>query len=102
MHRRAGTHSFVVQYGPRISSAPRRHRGAAQHPGHEQASGGVLHSQSVGQIAPIRVKLLDQSDLPGAAPALQGMFSRASFKYGIERLKIDELIDFVLARETGN
>jgi hypothetical protein len=86
-------------YGPRISSASLR---AAQHPGNAGASDAVSEVQFVSQIAPIRVELLDQSDLPGAAPALQGMFSRASFEYGIERFKINELIDFVFACETGN
>jgi hypothetical protein len=56
----------------------------------------------VGQIAPVRVELLDQSDLPSATSALQGMLSRASFKNGIERFKIDELVDMVLPCETGN
>jgi hypothetical protein len=61
-----------------------------------------LTIQLIGQIAPIRIELLDQSYLPSAAPAFQGMFSRTSFTDGIEHFKIDQLVDFVFAREAGN
>jgi hypothetical protein len=61
-----------------------------------------LEIQLIDQIAPIRIELLDQSYLPSAAPAFQGMFSRTSFKDGIERFKIDQLVDLVFACEAGN
>src|SRR5260370_19693363 len=89
--------------GPRISSAPRRYCGALRSiRGTSKHSEGVSRIQFVGQITPIRVALLDQSDLPGAAPALPRMFSRASIKDGIAGFKIDESIDFVFACETSN
>src|SRR5258705_13109192 len=103
MHRRAGTRTFIRQHRPRISSAPRRYCGALRSiRGTSKRPGDVSEIRFVLQIAPIRVELLDQSDLPGAAPALQGMLSCASFKYGIERFKIDQLVEFVFACETGN
>src|SRR6266849_4937862 len=93
----------LCNHGPRISSAPRRSCGALRSiRGARKRPEDVSEIQLVSQIAPIRVELLDQSDLPSAAPALQGMFSRASVTYGIERFKIHELIDSVFACETGN
>ena len=61
-----------------------------------------LEIQLIDQIAPIRIELLDQSYFPIAAPAFQGMFSRTSFKDGSKRFKIDQLVNFVFAREAGN
>jgi hypothetical protein len=94
---------LLCDHGPQISSAPRRYCGVPRSiRGTSKASEGVSEIQFVSQIAPIRVELLDQSDFPSTAPALQGMFSRASFKDGIERFEIDELVDLAFARETGN
>ena len=54
------------------------------------------------QIAPVRIELLDQFDLPGAPPAFQRVFARASFKDGLERFKIYKLVEAIFASETGN
>src|SRR6266700_5795686 len=80
---------------PAATSALRSIRGTSKRPG------DASEIQFVGQIAPVRIELLDQGDLPCAAPA-QGMFSRARSQAGIEGFKIDELIDFILPCETGN
>jgi hypothetical protein len=61
-----------------------------------------LKIQLVGQVAPIRIELLDQSDLPAATPVLQGIFPRARLKDGIECFKMDQLVDFIFAGEAGN
>jgi hypothetical protein len=44
----------------------------------------------------------DQLDLPRATPALYLVLSRASFEDGIEHLEINELIDSMLPRKSGN
>jgi hypothetical protein len=123
--RRAGTHTFVVEaWTPdqqRITSccAASGERGRVRRSRitrRRQSSRAHVHRvpdaaynrprgtriELTRQIAPVRVELLDQSDLPCAAPPLQGMLSRARFKDGIERFEIDESIDFVFACETGN
>src|ERR1700722_7597538 len=58
--------------------------------------------QFAGQIAPVRIELLDQGDLPCTPPSLQGMFPCACFKKGIKRFKMNELINLVFAREAGD
>src|ERR1700730_4331009 len=54
-------------------------------------------SQLVGQIAPLRVHLLDQCNLPSALPALQTAFTGTCFENRGVFLKIYQLVDSVLA-----
>jgi hypothetical protein len=62
----------------------------------------LSETQFFGQITPISVKLLYESDLPGPPPALQRMLSGARLKNSIEQFEIDETIDVVFAREARN
>jgi hypothetical protein len=100
MHRRAGTH---ISLGMDPGSAA-----------HHAAKSGALRSirgkmpcrfsriQFARQVAPIRIELFNQCNLPISTPALQGAFSRPRFEDRIERFKINELIDLVSTRESDD
>src|SRR5262249_11060456 len=53
------------------------------------------------KIAPGRIGLLDERDLPVASPALEPLLARDRLFGGVEVLKVDEARDVVLLRETG-
>src|SRR5262245_44368243 len=62
----------------------------------------ALHRQLLAQITPLRVRVLDERELPRPTPALQAMLTRARFENGRVLLEIDELVDAVPAGEAGN
>jgi len=62
----------------------------------------ALEDQIVGQVTPVRVKVLDQLNLPGAPPPLHRMFSRTCFENRRECFEIHELIDPIFSGKARN
>jgi hypothetical protein len=89
----------AVQRPSRCSAEPGPTNGAQR--SHQQCFADS-RIQFTAQIAPIRVELFDQFDLPCPPPAFQGMLARAGFQNGIEGFKIDKLIDAILPGKAGN
>ena len=62
----------------------------------------VLRYDFFEQIAPIRIIVLDQIDLPRADPVLDGLFAPDGIGGGLMRLEIDQPFQIVARGKTRN